>query len=124
MIISIVGSRSLEDYDFFRNKLKEKFPDLSVIEKIVSGGCSRGADKFAERFARENNIPIEIILANWDKYGKKAGMIRNTEIVHKCNNLVAFWDGKSPGTADDIKKAKLFSKNIEIILFHVKIIYT
>ena len=123
MNLAIVGSRSLNDYEFFRIKLKELFPDLSVITKIISGGA-KGADKFAERFARENNIETEVIIPNWDKLGKKAGIIRNTEIVHKCDTLIAFWDEKSTGTADSIQKAKVFSKNVEIILFHTKIIYT
>ena len=35
---------------------------------------------------------------DWDKYGKSAGYIRNTEMAEAGDILVAFWDGKSKGT--------------------------
>ena len=32
------------------------------------------------------------------KYGKRAGILRNRDIVDAADIVVAFWDGKSPGT--------------------------
>lgn len=43
---------------------------------IISSGAN-GADKSGERYGEENNLPVEAYPAEWDKYGKSAGYIRN-----------------------------------------------
>ena len=65
MIIVIAGSRDFNNYEYMKEKLK-----MYYISKIISGGA-RGADKLAEVYAYNNNIPIEIYKAQWDKFGKK-----------------------------------------------------
>jgi len=56
--------------------------------------------------ARAQGIVTLVIPANWEKYGLRAGFLRNTEIVAEADEVVAFWDGESKGTQDTIKKAK------------------
>lgn len=111
--VAIIGSRDFKDYE----KLKITIPfiiPIKDIEKIVSGGA-RGADKLAELFAKENKIPIEIYKAEWENYGKSAGMIRNKEIINNCDMVIAFWDGESKGTKNSLKYAKKMEKKIKII---------
>ena len=96
MNVAIVGSRDFNDY--------EKLCDvvLSVIsvvkiKTIISGGA-RGADRCAEKFARERELQLRVLLpdktmANNSRYAK-----RNQQIVQHCDFLIAFWDGKSPGS--------------------------
>lgn len=108
MHVGIVGSRSFNDYNILKDYI---LGVLSVdnIDKIISGGAI-GADKLGELFAKEFNMPIDIFKPDWDKHGKKAGFIRNTEIINNSEILFAFWDMKSKGTLDSINKAK--EKNI------------
>jgi len=81
------------------------------MTSIVSGGCKSGVDAHAERFAREHDIPITVFPADWSM-GRAAGPIRNTKIVQECAVIVAFWDGKSRGTADTIRKAEAANKTV------------
>ena len=84
------------------------------ITEIVSGGA-KGADGFAERYAKEKNIPLKVFKAGWDKYGKRAGYIRNKEIWEYADQGIAFWDGRSRGTAHSFELSKFLGKKIKII---------
>lgn len=109
MKVGIIGSRTFNDYDLMVESLKGL-----KITTIVSGGAC-GADKLAEQYAKEKNIPTKIFLPDWDKHGKSAGFLRNTDIVNESEIIIAFWDGSSKGTADSIKKAKELNKTTIII---------
>ena len=85
--------------------LWRRYPDM----RFVSGGA-RGVDKFAERLARARGMDVRVIQPDWDTHGKRAGYLRNREIVEACQWVVAFWDGESKGTKHTIDlalKAKL-----------------
>jgi hypothetical protein len=59
--------------------------------------------------------PCQVFPAKWDEYGKAAGPIRNQEMVDSKPDLVlAFWDGRSPGTLDAIKRAVLAGIEVNI----------
>ncbi len=64
---------------------------------IVSGGA-RGADTFAREYAIKNGIPIIEFLPDYTRYGRKAPLLRNIQIVDNCDFLIAFWNGVSRGT--------------------------
>jgi predicted Rossmann fold nucleotide-binding protein DprA/Smf involved in DNA uptake len=78
MKLAVVGSRTFNNYEFFKDKL-----DQLSVAKIISGGA-RGADQLAERYAKEKGISFEIYSAKWKQYGRAAGPIRNEEIVKNC----------------------------------------
>lgn len=107
----VCGGREYQNYDILANTLSDirgKHPDMTLI----SGGA-RGADSLAEIYCQTNNVKCTVLKADWAKYGKGAGAIRNTQLLNLNPDLViAFWDGKSKGTADSIKKAK--QKGIEV----------
>ena len=114
MKLAVVGSRSFTDKAtvfFFLDAYRETFGDKLVI---VSGGCPNGPDNHAEMYGWKHDIPLQIYLPDWDKYGKGAGFIRNSEIVENCDEVIAFWDRKSNGTRDTIRKAE--KKNKEVII--------
>jgi hypothetical protein len=114
MRVAIVGSREFDDYEL----LKETVNNLKLkITTVVSGGA-RGADRLAERYAKEYGIELLIFKADWDKLGKGAGFARNQTIIDNVDHLVAFWDGHSTGTMDIMKKA--YKKNIPVIFFTVR----
>lgn len=75
-----------------------------------------------EKYATEKNLLCKRFPANWKKYGPPAGPIRNSQMIDyisECENrmVVAFWDRKSSGTGDTVKKAK--NRNIECIIVDV-----
>lgn len=108
MYIIIAGSRSINDERVVEEALAESgFP----IDVIVQGGA-RGVDTLAKKYAQKNNLPHIEFGANWNKHGKRAGPIRNAEMVRyakescECNGaLVAIWDGESRGTFNIITQA-------------------
>jgi len=84
--------------------------------RIVSGGA-RGADTLARRYAYSRYPDIEYTeyKPDWEKQGKKAGMVRNLEIVRNSGNIIAFWNGKTAysGTYMTINIAKKNKKPIK-----------
>lgn len=111
MNVAVIGSRSFKDYE----KVKQTLSRLKIT-LIISGGAV-GADTLGERYADENNIPKKIFLPDWEKYGKKAGFLRNTDIINEAELIIAFWDNTSKGTKDSIEKAEKQGKKVIIIPF-------
>ena len=73
-------------------------------------GDAAGADTMGARWANNNNIPIKHFPAEWDRYGKSAGYIRNAEMGEYADALIAFWNGHSTGTKHMIKTMKINKK--------------
>ena len=97
--IIIAGGRDFMDYNLLKEKVNKILQEKRVSHKIVIiSGCARGADTLGLRYASENAFDVEEYPANWDKYGKKAGYMRNVEMAENADALIAFWDGKSKGT--------------------------
>lgn len=69
-------------------------------------------------WARRNNVPVEKYPANWDKYGKSAGYIRNEEMAKVADSLLAIWDGKSRGTKHMIDIAT--KKGLTVFIYKVE----
>lgn len=105
---AIIGSREFSDYQF----LKECLAKHSVGE-IVSGGA-KGADALAKQYAMEHNIAYTEFPAQWDLFGKSAGIRRNVDIINLSDEVVAFWNGASPGTKHAISIAKKAEKHVHI----------
>lgn len=95
MKVIIAGSRSITEYTTVVSAFQEWPYDECTM--IVSGGA-RGVDKLGERIAKEWHLPIAIFTPNWDELGKRAGMLRNIQMAHFAEGLIAVWDGKSKGT--------------------------
>ena len=121
--VAIVGSRNFSNYDIFCNIIWRVCSENNLkIEWIISGGA-RGADSLAERYAKENNINITIVYPKWDLYGKSAGIIRNHNIIKSCDVCIAFWDGESMGTKNDIDLCEKFNTPCFVYDFKKDIIY-
>ena len=111
MKVAVIGSRGFDNYELVKTALSPL-----KITLLVSGGA-KGADSLGERYAKENNIETLIFKPDWEKHGKAAGMIRNTDIVKNSDIVVAFWDGESKGTLDSIRKAENLNKGLMIIKY-------
>jgi len=100
--VMITGSRDWTDEEKIRKELS-LLPEGSVIVH----GNARGADKIADRIARELGFEVEVHKANWKEDGRKAGILRNIRMVDSgIHRALAFWDGESRGTAHAIYYAK------------------
>ena len=77
---------------------------------------AKGADSLAELYAKENDIPVEIFLPDWKKYGRAAGPVRNKLIIENAEFVVAFYDDESKGTKNGIDLAKKLNKEILLIM--------
>lgn len=108
--IAIVGSRG-----FRRQDLVQDFVDQLPAGSVVVSGGARGVDQFAEEAAKARGLETLIFLADWKRYGRRAGPVRNEEIIANCDRVVAFWDGSSRGTLNAIVLAHRAELPIEII---------
>ena len=115
MKLAIVGSRTFNDYELFCKEI-DKLQIFYQIDTIISGGAI-GADSLAKFYANEHNISLIEYRADWKKYGKSAGMIRNQTIINESDFVIAFWDGVSRGTKNSIRKAKKCEKLYKIVYF-------
>ncbi len=113
--IAIIGCRHFTDYKFLVEKINELADtnDWNIVQ-IISG-AARGADTLARQLAKKNNIDLLEFPADWDKHGKLAGFMRNSDIVNNADVIVAFWDYVSNGTRDSINKAKEAKKEHYIV---------
>jgi predicted Rossmann fold nucleotide-binding protein DprA/Smf involved in DNA uptake len=109
MTVAIIGSRKFTNYREFLQLM----PKLDIT-KIISGGAT-GADSLAHRYALDNDIAYLEFLPDWDLYGKAAGPIRNKLIINNADHVIAFWDGRSKGTASSIKLAQHKGISINVI---------
>jgi hypothetical protein len=98
----IAGSRNIWLTTDMFSDIIEKCP--WQITEVVSG-TAIGVDTYGENWAKASNIPIRRYPANWDKHGKKAGIIRNIEMAEYAEALFAIWDGESKGTKHMIEYA-------------------
>ena len=94
MTLAIIGSRGVSEEYYAR------FTELVPLNctRIVSGGAA-GIDAFARRYAAEQGMDCHEILPDYAAHGRRAPLIRNEAIIEHADFVVAFWDGKSHGTA-------------------------
>lgn len=88
--VLVCGGRDYTNYEelgFHLANLRAR----SGISAIIHG-AQRGADTLAGRWAKENNIPVEAYPADWHRYGKPAGPIRNQRMLNegKPDLVIAF----------------------------------
>jgi len=102
MKLIIAGSRHIVDMKHLEEAVKMHAIKDKDVTEIVSGGAY-GADYLGEVYAHRHNIPIRRFPAEWRRYGKKAGPIRNREMAIYADALLAIWDGESRGTKNMIQ---------------------
>ncbi len=103
MKVIIAGSRNFTDQKIVDRVITDSGFEIS---QVVSGGA-RGVDTCGEYWAEDNGVDIEVFSADWQKYGRAAGPIRNKQMANYAEALIAIYDSsKSKGTANMIKQAK------------------
>lgn len=110
--VMMTGARAVTDragVEFVFNEIAKRVPFT-----LVHGACPTGADKFAADWARSDRarsmgVTEEPHPANWNLHGKRAGLVRNQEMVDtKPDLVVAFPHTSAPsnGTRHTIDAAK------------------
>jgi hypothetical protein len=97
----IAGGRDIHDKEILLQAINES--GFEITHVIVGG--APGVDTMAEEWAREKNLTGEIHNADWRKFGKAAGPIRNRVMAEHGEALIAIWDGVSRGTKNMIEEA-------------------
>jgi hypothetical protein len=106
--ILVCGGRDFKDQQYFNDCMG----GVCEINTTIIQGEAKGADSMAKQYARDWGFICESYPANWAKYGKKAGYLRNKQMLDegKPDIVVAFPGGK--GTKMMVELAKKY--NIEV----------
>lgn len=122
--VIIAGSRTVQSpKDVARAKrkidhlLRNILADSRNHLEVVCGMASSGGDKIGLDWAADNGVHIEPFPAAWRKYGKHAGMLRNSTMSWYGTHLIALWDGKSSGTRNMVATAKRDTLETRIVSF-------
>ena len=108
--VIICGSRDYDNYERLKSMcdyyLSRKIQGGEKVV-IISGGA-KGADSLGERYAKERGLEVRVFKADWDKYGKRAGILRNTRMAEISNACIAFPSAYSEnkGTTRILEKIK------------------
>ncbi|MFD7605183.1 DUF2493 domain-containing protein [Streptomyces mirabilis] len=103
MRLLVTGSRTWTDRGLLQGVIGEvlwlgQLRPRDVL--LIHGACPWGADAMADAFAREIGIRVRRHPADWAVHGKRAGFIRNAEMVSAGADLcMAFIRGGSPGAS-------------------------
>ena len=95
MKLIIAGSRTFSDYQRLCQVLAPDRPHITQ----VSPAAPEGADQLGYRRAWKHAIRHQRFRADWERFGRSAGIRRHHQMAQAGHLLVAFWDGQSPGTA-------------------------
>lgn len=115
----IAGSRNFDEEKTYK-VVKALYEAIYVdkVNEIVSGACY-GVDKAGEKLAKEFNLKLTIMAADWSK-GPSAGPARNKKMAKYGDELLLIWDGESSGSKNMKKNMKKLKKNIVEIVAHKK----
>ena len=112
----VAGGRDFNNRELLDQTIKQvvaELPDDCVVS-IVSG-MANGADALGYEWALHNKCKVYKHYAEWGKYGKRAGYLRNEEMAKHSQGLLAFWDGVSKGTKHMILTARNMGLYVKVI---------
>jgi hypothetical protein len=109
--VLVCGGRDYSNQDALFAKLDE-IDEKRNITLIISG-CAHGADSLAIQWTRKLDLLVAFFPADWKRYGKSAGPIRNQRMIDegKPDLVVAFPGGV--GTADMVRRAEIAGIQVE-----------
>lgn len=114
MKVLICGDRNWTDRGIIRSWIA-KLQDWGYTTVIE--GEARGADKIAGEEASNAGMEVISVPANWEKFGRAAGIIRNRAMLDMNPDLVLAFHSDlsaSKGTADTVREAR--RRNMSVIV--------
>ena len=114
----VAGGRDFNDFLLLEKTLIHLSVSTYADQAIsIVSGMAAGADKLGYSFAEKHNVVCYPFPANWTKYGKRAGFLRNEEMAQFADALLAFWDQVSRGTKHMIETMERLKKPVFIITY-------
>ena len=113
MKIIIAGSRLFADKNFLYEQMDQMYSNGNFKEVVC--GMAIGADSLGRAWAIDKKIPVKEFPANWQKYGKRAGILRNQQMADYADLAVLFWDYKSKGTENMLYEMSIRIKPVTVI---------
>jgi hypothetical protein len=107
------GSRTIGDCELIESKLKA-LPPCGVILTSRTHGASAAVRDATMRLG----LRLEVWTAMTDRYqtAEEAYFARDEEMIRSADQVLAFWDGESAGTAHELTYARRLSKPIDLVL--------
>lgn len=102
MRVLVTGGRTFQDRDWLWAAL-DLLHGMSPITEIIEGGAA-GADNRAQEWAFRREVRCTTVPAQWEKHGRSAGYIRNSEMAKLNPGIVLACPG-GKGTANMVKVA-------------------
>jgi len=110
--VAIVGSRHFSEPD----RVSDYVNALPQGSSIITGSAS-GVDAAATKAARAKGMPLQVIPASFDELADASkSAARNQRLIDACDVLVAFWDGRSPGTRHTVDRALESGKEVHVFV--------
>jgi YspA, cpYpsA-related SLOG family len=101
--VLVTGGRNYKDRTTLVSTL-DGIHTAMPITMLLLGGAP-GADFMAWGWASDNDVPVTVIRADWEKYGKRAGPIRNAALLNEGPDFILAFPG-GRGTADCCRQAR------------------
>ncbi len=100
----VAGSRDFTDEALLNRELDQLLADKPSV--TIISGTAKGADRLGEKYAEEHGYTVERFAAEWEKYHRGAGPIRNEKMVETADAVIVFWDNQSSGAKNIIECAR------------------
>lgn len=75
---------------------------------VIHGDCPDGADAIADAVGKKLGARVVPVPANWNRFGKRAGFIRNQKMLDEQHPQIVYAfraHGKSNGTDDMVERS-------------------
>lgn len=115
----VCGGRDFTDYDYLKRSLDDLLDVYPKDSVLIISGAAQGADTLGAQYADERGYDKVYFHADWEKYGKGAGFVRNTKMANEATHVAAFWNGNSKGTKHMIDTA--IKKKLKVRVFEYKV---
>lgn len=113
MIVAVIGSRTWTDVA----AVEECVRTLVEHGVTVATGCAmHGVDAMVRDACKRLGVEPRVFRANWNAVGRRAGPLRNKQLVAAADEVIAFRRaGPSPGTDSAVAWARRLEKPCQIV---------
>jgi len=113
--VLVCGSRDFANPFTVSLAIDQRMSELPVPTHVIHGAAP-GADRIAAEAAERHGHNVQPFPADWETHGRRAGVIRNVQMLDEKPDLViAYWNGRSRGTAHTVREARRRGIPVEVI---------